>query len=1464
MNPNSSTPRDEKQPTLLPKKVQLSPVQSQVPILQPIQPMPAMQPNRPGPFLMQQPVLMNQPTVSGQTFFSQRPRMAAQISNPPQAIQLANQGPFVQYSAPHQPLQIGHQPMPIAMSMANQTISVANQSQHFQLAPFPRQTVTPVFSMNNAPQVYSVGNLQVSSYQSLSPSIQMRNPLQGIQLRSFAQPLPQSPSKTPPPPQPAIPKSPGHSSGQLLIAPKVNPLPKAAPKVNIPPKVNLPRAPTSQLQPIQVLGNKVAIPRHGLAQCTTTQYPIFQQSTSVPIMVSTESLQSMSFSANPQFSFRTQIQSQIQPDIKSPQFGKNDPLPSPGMAFNSFPNCGQMGLQPGLAPGTYMPMNIAPGLSPVSPIANLGSPFIPRPPVQLQLSAALPPKQVMLESAARKSPELQKETDAATEESMDITSEKAETNEEIIDEVYAVLNQVFGNISEQESGPADKEKDIIEDGELQNSDDKPDEIEMDGKDGKDEQLELDSDVKHVKRDFVKFPGKVYSKRKVVESYCDYESPQNVENFHELVLKLRQKKKADVEVETATRDASAIEKDVASKSKTKVNEGMKKENRRMEIKMPEFTAKDVSHDGKKLDKDETEHKVEEHEGEEDEPQFIWEEYLRQVGAEAVPSSAFKHVEHSLESGFVKGMKLEVKVKSNSNSSSSSDNETDSYWVATVMMTCGPLLRLRYDGYKEEGAGEFWCDLATTEVHPIGWCAANQQNLQPPEEIRDSVEDWHEYLKEVLTGARTAPPYLLEKGGSSSPIDQLKCSMRLEMQDELNPLEVWLVQILENVGGRLYLRLEGTNLASKHFWMFYLDMRLHPLGWATENGCTYKPPADVRDEKTDEEWTEILQTAMSESENDLTPAGVFKDQLEPKTHQFQPGMRLEALVPGANYISPATVTKVINDKYFLIEIDDIRPPGERESVQICCHSEYLGIFPVSWCLCKGIKLMPPAGWSNGDFVWGEYLSRRGAKAAPEKLFNSGTDDHEYERGMKLEAVNPTNPNQICAATITKIVDPLLWVHLDHQRDIPSHIQDIDSHNLFPVGWCESNQYDLKPPVKAKRWHRRHSDIKTEEVYRAVASERGDKVQASCTWCPRIYINHKCFSGPHLSKGRIADIPCSVGPGPMDLVLKQVLSLLISVAYKSSKALKELEIDGDLNPYMVQHVLKAKYKGKSYSGVVEVCQKEDHMEEFLRNICVKLECCPYLISTLHVARSCPENCQQMTKTKYNYSYGSKKRKPAALLASKQAVKNSISKLLKKGRKKKTFLLTRKKGSRHERGPVGLSGVGRPALGHHRERNGDFLDEGFIDGDEDFGVRKRKHSRALSQYEIQTRGAKLPKYSFEKKTHRKIYASERYASSNCSSHSKPYVMYPHVQRLRPRPDSLKLDSNPLYWSVDRLVQFIKSTDCSHFARIIKEQEVDGQAFLLLDLSTVQEHLELKLGPAVKLCHQIERLKVAFYENYA
>ena len=77
--------------------------------------------------------------------------------------------------------------------------------------------------------------------------------------------------------------------------------------------------------------------------------------------------------------------------------------------------------------------------------------------------------------------------------------------------------------------------------------------------------------------------------------------------------------------------------------------------------------------------------------------------------------------------------------------------------------------------------------------------------------------------------------------------------------------------------------------------------------------------------------------------------------------------------------------------------------------------------------------------------------------------GVDDHEFETGMKLEAVNPQQPGQICVATITGVYDSrLLKFHIDHQTSSLSFYYTIDSHDVFPIGWCESNQYQLKTPL------------------------------------------------------------------------------------------------------------------------------------------------------------------------------------------------------------------------------------------------------------------------------------------------------------------------------------------------------------------------------------------------------------------
>ena len=76
--------------------------------------------------------------------------------------------------------------------------------------------------------------------------------------------------------------------------------------------------------------------------------------------------------------------------------------------------------------------------------------------------------------------------------------------------------------------------------------------------------------------------------------------------------------------------------------------------------------------------------------------------------------------------------------------------------------------------------------------------------------------------------------------TSPIDQLKQGMRMELQDADRPTQVWLARIMENVGGRLYLRVEGMESGVADFWAFYLNELLHPIGWAKERGYSYVAP------------------------------------------------------------------------------------------------------------------------------------------------------------------------------------------------------------------------------------------------------------------------------------------------------------------------------------------------------------------------------------------------------------------------------------------------------------------------------------------------------------------------------------------------------------------------------------------------------------------------------------------------
>ncbi|NXM12223.1 SMBT1 protein, partial [Ploceus nigricollis] len=815
---------------------------------------------------------------------------------------------------------------------------------------------------------------------------------------------------------------------------------------------------------------------------------------------------------------------------------------------------------------------------------------------------------------------------------------------------------------------------------------------------------------------------------------------------------------------------------------------------------------------------------------EEMEFNWDEYLEDTGATAAPHGSFKHVDTSLQNGFAPGMKLEVAVKSDQNT----------YWVATIITTCGQLLLLRYDGYGEDRKADFWCDILTADLHPIGWCQQNKKILKVPEGIKDKIPDQEEFLQRVLKGACSAPANLLEGlHRGKNPLDLIAPGSRLELQNIRDSLEAWIVTVVENVGGRLKLRYEGLEDLDKFDqWLFYLDPFLHQVGWAAQHGYSLQPPLAIRSLRSEADWQEILKKVKEEEEESSVPTDLFKDKPVIGVHSFSEGMKLEAVDPMAPFvISPATVLKVYNDKYFMIEIDDLR--AERASSQrYVCHVNSAGIFPVQWSLKNGLHLSPPPGYPGQDFDWADYLKQCGAEAAPQSCFPLLTSDHGFKENMKLEAVNPVDPEEVCIATVTKLRDSYLWLQLEGSKQpVPECIVSVESMNIFPVGWCETNGYQLRPPRKAIV--NKQKKIAVVQPEKQILSSRtvhdglknqelnsSDSVVINGKYCcPKIYFNHRCFSGPYLNKGRIAELPQSVGPGNCVLVLKEVLTLLINAAYKPSRVLRELQLDEEAAWHGHGETLKAKYKGKSYRATVEVVRTADRVADFCRKTCIKLECCPNLFGPQMVLDKCSENCSVLTKTKYTHYYGKRKNKRIGRPPGGHSnLEVAMKKPNKRRKRRKHFFVHKKKRSSTS---VDNTPAGSPQGSGAEEE--DDQDESEL-------------SHSLAQ-DRDKRKRKLRTFSFS------------------DDENKP----PSPKDIKMEvAEKLQLDSNPLEWSVADVVRFLKSTDCAPLARIFLDQEIDGQALLLLTLPTVQECMDLKLGPAIKLCHHIERVKLAFYQQFA
>ncbi|OXB80342.1 UNVERIFIED_CONTAM: hypothetical protein H355_012775 [Colinus virginianus] len=89
-----------------------------------------------------------------------------------------------------------------------------------------------------------------------------------------------------------------------------------------------------------------------------------------------------------------------------------------------------------------------------------------------------------------------------------------------------------------------------------------------------------------------------------------------------------------------------------------------------------------------------------------------------------------------------------------------------------------------------------------------------------------------------------------------------------------------------------------------------------------------------------------------------------------------------------------------------------------------------------------------------------------------------------------------------------------------------------------------------------------------------------------------------------------------------------------------------------------------------------------------------------------------------------------------------------------------------------------------------------------------------------------------------------------------------PDLNSLKREPSRM-LNKDPSTWSIEEVMRFVKEADpqaLAPHAELFRRHEIDGKALLLLRSDMIMKYMGLKLGPALKLCYHIERLKQGKY----
>ena len=171
--------------------------------------------------------------------------------------------------------------------------------------------------------------------------------------------------------------------------------------------------------------------------------------------------------------------------------------------------------------------------------------------------------------------------------------------------------------------------------------------------------------------------------------------------------------------------------------------------------------------------------------------------------------------------------------------------------------------------------------------------------------------------------------------------------------------------------------------------------------------------------------------------------------------------------------ATVDKIVGRRLRLTYTD--AAAGE---LGFWCHEESSLIHPVGWSVSVGHSIQASTGYlERCQKKLSLPTDSTGEQFNELKNLQASSNWTKFREGMKLEAVDPLNLDNICVATIVKVLrQGFLMIQIDrnvstgtgrtnaaqdHDSSASNFCYHCSSACIAPAGFCEANAIALKPP-------------------------------------------------------------------------------------------------------------------------------------------------------------------------------------------------------------------------------------------------------------------------------------------------------------------------------------------------------------------------------------------------------------------